>query len=1143
MFSKSDPRLVLIQEYAPHMLGTYQDIKNYQEALFNKYIKQDNTSEMAAVYDVETKRLNDVLDGYLAIKQHPDYYKGADVRAKNAEQTLKGFANHLLKLVQEANEVDLKDFEISLRMMPKEKLVAEVVQESKPTPKPITPPTAIKKESQLEDELIRQLVMGESQWVYRPELNTEADLWNNFFEKLQANNVSVLGDHPLTDQEKRQIKNQLQFVNFYEAAKWLAGENGIAKVQVQREDATLGSIRLNVVWRDNIAGGKSSYEVVNQVKPDYEVANQLISKGDAVRERRLDVTLLINGLPMIQIELKNRFHPYMDAFRQIKKYEQEGQFRGIYSCLQMFVVSNINETRYIAAAKSNKLNERFLTKWVNEENEAQPHLTDFAKNVLSIPMAHQMVMQYSVIDDDKKAIILLRPYQVHAIQAIQKASNNRQSGFIWHTTGSGKTLTSYKVARNLLQIPRIQKTIFVIDRTDLDQQTTVAFASYAANDMIDVDETDDTRELVKNLASEERRVVVTTIQKLNAMLRQFAEGRHARQYNRIKNLELAFVVDECHRAVTPERQRILERFFVNSLWYGFTGTPIFEENKREQKGDLAQTTVEQYGQCLHRYTVENAIHDRAVLGFQVEYQTTMPDMDEDDIQEDYYDNEEHMLAVLESIFNKSNRKLGFNNGLGMTYEGLLTVKSIARAQAYYDLIQKVKEGKTSLKISERTKRVLPDFPKVAITYSVTENDEESMSNQAHMAKSLEDYNAMFDTHFKLDTLKAYNADLNDRLARKKDKYLNRSEQLDLVIVVDRLLTGFDAPCLSTLFMDRQPMKPQHLIQAFSRTNRLFDEGKKFGQIVTFQTPLHFKEKVDEALRLYSSSRNKGSLAVLAPTWEEEKERFKEEVAELLAISPTPEQVPDLDLSTDAELKRFAKAFQAFDKLFASVQVYTDYDEAMLLPEVGLDRDTIEAFTAQYQNVIDELRRRRKEDDGLDETPLDIAYELESIRTDEINYHYIISLIQNLIDNDSKVIPEKEKKMVDNYIEDLDKSNPKLSKLINELWLDAQLNTQNYQGQSIANKLDELIELTSKELIDNTAKDWCIGEDELQFLVDNYRVGKDKQIGEKALIDSYDYAKYKLHKGDKALNKLKYKRAIKQAYRNMIEEDILPLRGR
>ena len=222
-------------------------------------------------------------------------------------------------------------------------------------------------------------------------------------------------------------------------------------------------------------------------------------------------------------------------------------------------------------------------------------------------------------------MILLRPYQVHAIEAIRDASRKQQSGYIWHTTGSGKTLTSYKVSRNLLQIPSIEKTIFVIDRTDLDQQTTSSFQSYAENDMIDVDETDDTRELIKNLASDDRRVVVTTIQKMNAMIRQFDEGRHQKVYDRIKNLKLAFVVDECHRAVTPERQRHLEKFFTNSLWYGFTGTPIFSENKREQKGDLAQTTEEQYGACLHEYTVKEAIHDRAVLGFNVEYKTTMPD--------------------------------------------------------------------------------------------------------------------------------------------------------------------------------------------------------------------------------------------------------------------------------------------------------------------------------------------------------------------------------------------------------------------------------------------------------------------------------------------------------------------------------------
>jgi type I restriction enzyme R subunit len=986
------------------------------------------------------------------------------------------------------------------------------------------------KELAIERDLINQLTKGESQWVYRPELNSEEKLWDNFFEKLEENNVRTLADNPLTNSEKNQIKNQLNFVNFYEAAKWIAGENGIAKVQVQREDASLGTIRLEVLWRNNVAGGKSSYEVVHQV----------MTGGEGIRQRRGDVTLLINGLPLIQIELKSRSHPYMDAFRQIKKYDQEGQFRGIFSSLQMFVVSNVTDTRYIAAAKANKLNERFLTKWVDRNNHTQPQLFDFAESVLSIPRAHEMVMQYSVIDDDKKALILLRPYQVHAIEAIRDASRKQQSGYIWHTTGSGKTLTSYKVSRNLLQIPSIEKTIFVIDRTDLDQQTTSSFQSYAENDMIDIDETDDTRELIKNLASDDRRVVVTTIQKMNAMIRQFDEGRHQKVYDRIKNLKVAFVVDECHRAVTPERKRHLEKFFTNSLWYGFTGTPIFSENKREQKGDLAQTTEEQYGSCLHEYTVKEAIHDRAVLGFNVEYQTTMPDWAEDEIDEEFYDDERHMLAVLDAILNRSKRKLGFKNGVGNTYEAILTVKSIARAQAYYTLIKKVKNGETSLKISESVKKVLPDFPKVAITYSVTENDVDSTSNQAYMEESLQDYNAMFGTHFNLATLSSYNSDLNDRLARKKERFAFREEQLDLVIVVDRLLTGFDAPCLSTLFMDRQPMKPQHIIQAFSRTNRLFDEGKKFGQIVTFQTPDRFKEKVDEALSLYS---NGGESSVLAPEWPEEKTKFLEKTQALLAISPTPEQVPDLDTATEAELKRFAKAFQEFDKLFSSIQVYADYDEESILQEIGLSLEDIENFVGQYQNVIEELRGRRDENPEDEETTFDIEYELESIHTDEINYHYILSLIQTLIESNEQNITSKERNLVNNYIEDLNKSNPKLSGIISQLWQEVQADTEEYQGQSVAHKLDEMIEKTTQEKIHKVANYWKIGQEELQFVVDNFRVGRDKQNGEKAVTDSQNYAAYKEALGEQALPKLKYKKALKEDYMTMIAEDILPLRGR
>ena len=327
-------------------------------------------------------------------------------------------------------------------------------------------------ELEIERQLIQQLTSGESQWTYREDLKNEDQLWDNFFDKLAQNNVAVLADHPLTDQEKRQIKNQLNFVSYYEAAKWLAGENGIAKVEVQREDASLGTIRLAVIWRDNIAAGKSSYEVVNQVERDKAYPLD--------QDRRLDTTLLINGLPLIHIELKSPRVAFLDAFHQIKKYDREGKFRGIYSSLQMFVVTNKVDTRYIAAARESKLNKQFLTKWVDKDNQPMIDLNSFAHEVLSIPRAHQMVMQYSVIDDSKKALILLRPYQIHAIEAVQEASRRQESGYIWHTTGSGKTLTSYKVARNLLQIPAIQKTIFVVDRRDLDQQTTSSFLSYAA---------------------------------------------------------------------------------------------------------------------------------------------------------------------------------------------------------------------------------------------------------------------------------------------------------------------------------------------------------------------------------------------------------------------------------------------------------------------------------------------------------------------------------------------------------------------------------------------------------------------------------------------------------------------------------------
>lgn len=307
---------------------------------------------------------------------------------------------------------------------------------------------------------------------------------------LEQNNKAKLNDILLSESEFAQVKNQLQFSSFYDAGKWLVGENGIVYVHVQRGNETL---HLMVINHEHVSGGSSVYEVINQ----YQALRDNHEEDFAERDRRFDISLLINGLPLIHIELKNRQHSYMEGFYQIKKYIREGKFRGIFSAIQMFVVSNAVDTRYFSAARDTELRAKFMSCWLDKENNPVPNYLDFAKSVLRIPEAHEMVSKYTVLDNDAKKLLLLRPYQIHAIEALRAASKKGESGFVWHTTGSGKTMTSYKATRNLLlDIPSIEKTIFLIDRKDLDTQTKMAFQSYADNDLIDVDETDDVTDLI-----------------------------------------------------------------------------------------------------------------------------------------------------------------------------------------------------------------------------------------------------------------------------------------------------------------------------------------------------------------------------------------------------------------------------------------------------------------------------------------------------------------------------------------------------------------------------------------------------------------------------------------------------------------------
>jgi len=899
-------------------------------------------------------------------------------------------------------------------------------------------------------------------------------------------------------------------------------------VHVQRDTEKLHLVVMN---HEHIAGGSSVYEVINQ----YKALKSDDGDSTDVRDRRFDVTLMINGLPMIHIELKNKQHSYMDGFWQIKKYIGEGKFTGIFSAVQMFVVSNGVDTRYFAAAGDTELNPKFMSGWVDRKNNPVSDYLSFAKSVLRIPQAHEMIARYTVLDEDARRLILLRPYQIHAIESIREASKIGESGFVWHTTGSGKTLTSYKATRNLLMdIPSIDKTIFLIDRKDLDTQTTMAFQAYANNDLVDVDETDNVNDLKKKLKSADRQVIVTTIQKMQILVsKRLQEGTP--DFDKIKNLRIAFVVDECHRAVTPKTKRELERFFGRSLWYGFTGTPRFAENPYPQMGDLPRTTEELYGKCLHSYTIQNAIHDKAVLGFQVEHNGPKNMTDETDSSQ--YDNEAHMLKVLDVILNKSYYKLGFQNGKGMTYECMLTTKSIQVAQKYYELLTRVKNGETSLVIDEKIRQVLPDFPKFAITYSVTENEEGSHVNQEKMQKSLKDYNGMFGTKYEMSQIQSYNGNLNKRLARKDARFKSRREQLDLVIVVDRLLTGFDAPCMSTIFIDRQPMGPHDLIQAFSRTNRIYDTNKTYGQIVTFQAPKLFKKCVDNAVKLYSAGSTE---TALLEEWDEVEPAFRKALSALKICAEKPSDIPGMSMK---EKKIFAKMFQEFDSLFAQLKSFTKYNDSML-EEYGITEAEYDDYAGHYKNVMEEIRDSKDHGDSdSSDTQVDQDYELMAYSSTKIDYEYIINLIQNIVtptEEDEEITPqERQKKLeeVKQYVAELRKDNEKVADLMSNLIADIEKDDRKYRGKSILN----IIENMKRDCVEKVISDFCIqwyaSKDDVMYAAIHYRNGKIPN--ETAIKATVDYTSYK-EAQETALPKYKFYNRMMAELKKTLDEEIKPL---
>ncbi len=1047
-------------------------------------------------------------------------------------------------------------------------------------------------EKVMEDKLIHQLTCGESQWTLREDIKNEEALWNNLRMHLNRINVRVLEGKAITDREMDSIRNYIEDEGSspYKAAQWLAGEHGVAQIPLERDD--LSRISLIAINNSNIAGGISSYEVIHQYYS---------RKTDAAdQNRRFDVTLLINGLPLIHIELKKPSTSFYKAFNQIVKYSRENKFKGIFGLIQMFVVTNGSDSRYFAAAKYNEFNRNFLTSWVDTDNKPQNNYLDFAREVLNVPRAHEIVGLYSVLDAVRKRIILLRPYQIHAIEKVKEASRNLSSGYIWHTTGSGKTLTSFNVTRNLLSIPTINKVLFLIDRRDLDKQTTDSFSAYAANTSTVIDNTSSTKELRDKLKHKDREVIITTVQKMQNLLHWCSKEEtapdgsapapdskedrinksRAKFKEHLKNLQVAFVVDECHRAVSAQTQKLIERFFDKparpSLWYGFTGTPLFAENKSTAKGALPRITEQQYGPCLHSYTIKEAIKDHAVLGFHITYlgfsrehllqfagkylqeqdYASCSDLElEQAVEKQFalrhghsiYSNREHKKKVVEYLFTKCHTRLRLSQAQsGNAYEAMLTCESIQDAQEYYEIIQ---EFKAQDKLPPDLKRMAPDFPKTAITYTVGENEDGAEVNRDKMKQSLADYNQMFGTSFSLESINEYNRNLTDRLARKTSSYSSRLDQLDLVIVVDRLLTGFDAPCLALLIVDRPPMKPQNLIQAMSRTNRLFDDDKTSGFIVTMQSKNQFARKIDDALVLYSRG---GTNDVAAPIYAKVREQLIEAINHLIQTAPDPEAV---DLSAAEENKEklvgYVKAVQKVDSLLAAIKTYDEYldldqgdkdgKDDKLVQEFGVNPEKLlESHMGKYNNARDIIKQNPPE---YLPDPVDIDYALSSIKEIQVSYEYLIKLIERYFSEheahgtaDSaadrkQAAAAAARQQVEELIGRINSSNPKMGAIIRNIWQQALATPQHYKDKDIGSLIADQAhqEIAARE--EAFAKTWCIDKEAIRYLAQS-----GKSVDE--VDQKFDFAAYQRNGG--TLNKLKARQQMRADLKELLKNEIIPL---
>lgn len=799
-------------------------------------------------------------------------------------------------------------------------------------------------EAILEENLITQLVgLG----YEKVTINDDKALEANLKSQLEKRNQTTF-----SEMEFKRILNHLSKNSIFDKAKTLRD-----KFDLERDDGTVKYVEFldSERWCQNL----------------FQVTNQVSVEG--MYQNRYDVTLLINGFPLVQIELKRRGLELKEAFNQTNRYQRHsyGFNSALFQYIQIFVISNGVNTKYYSNNKKQTFKQTFF--WADVDNKNITNLEEFTQSFLERCHISKMICKYIVLAEAKKILMVLRPYQFYAVEAIiSRVKETDKNGYIWHTTGSGKTLTSFKTAQILTQMPEVYKVVFVVDRKDLDIQTTKEFNSFSNGS---VDGTDNTGKLVTQFC-DETKLIVTTIQKLNSAI---SKKNHLEKMENLKDKRIVFIFDECHRSQFGQTHKSITKFFTCNQMIGFTGTPIFAENA--VNNELGKrTTKELFDERLHKYVITDAISDENVLKFSIEYigrykekkeSATNIDIEVESIDtKELLESDERIGKIADYIIAHHDRKTHAKE-----FTAMMCVSSVDMLIKYYETF---KAKKHTLKIATIFSYSANEDDKDANgIYTLDESDgayvdEEHINKHSRekLDEFIEDYNAMFGTKYSTKDSQSFYNYYNELSKRVKNK------EIDILLVVNMFLTGFDSPSLNTMYVDKN-LRYHGLIQAFSRTNRTLGEEKSQGNIVCFR---NLKKNTDEAIALFSNIDAKE--IILMKPYEEYIAKFNEAFAELLKIAPS---VASVDALVDEEEKlAFVKTFRELMRLKNILGGFSDFKWS----DVSMRAQAFEDYKSKYLDMYEATHTKKEKVSILE----DVDFELELIITDEINVSYILKLL-------------------------------------------------------------------------------------------------------------------------------------------------------